>query len=271
MITGVIEAIILGIVQGITEFLPVSSTGHLTVLQTLFGLDQKRFGLSFDMFTTLGTTLALIFYFRKDLWSLILNIRLRPKTHEQRLVWWIIGVTVIVGLAGLLLEDMIATSFRSLPLIAAMLVLFGAVMLFAEYVASHKPKGELTPTRAYGVGLAQILAFIPGVSRSGATISTGLLLGLSREQAARYSFLLSAPITLAAIAKRSVTALAEFRQAPLTVDERWFYIIGFIAALIAGYYSIRFLLQYLAKYSLAAFAYYRFGLAAVIVLYLAIR
>jgi undecaprenyl-diphosphatase len=273
MMLHLVEAAILGAVQGITEFLPVSSTGHLLILQRFFGLDQATYGLSFDMFTNLGTTVALIWFFRADLLRLLKLIRLpsraQPLTPEERVPWWIIGITLIVGACGLVLEKKIATSFRSLGIVAAMLVLFGLVMLLAEAVARKQLKKVTIGVRqAYGIGLAQILAFVPGVSRSGATISTGLFLGISREEAARFSFLLSVPITLAAILKRMATAVGEFQATPPSNEVVIFYLVGLLFSTVFGYYTIRFLLDYIRRSSLAVFAYYRFALAAVIILYL---
>lgn len=273
IIIPTLQAAVLGSVQGLTEFLPVSSTAHLFIFERLFGLSQSTYGLSFDMFTNLGTTLALIWYFRIDLWMLIKRLRLpradAPLSRAEQMPWWILGVTVMVGAAGLALENRIATSFRSLSVIAAMLVLFGIVMLWAEAVAKKRgSQSELTTRPAYLIGLSQMLAFIPGVSRSGATISTGLFLGLSREEAARFSFLLSVPITLAAILKRMLTAVHEFQTTPPSSEVVWFYVVGLIFSTVVGYYSIRFLLAYVRRSSLAAFAYYRFLLAAVLLVYL---
>lgn len=268
-----LQAAFLGIVQGITEFLPVSSTGHLTIAQHIFHLDQARYGLSFDMFTNIGTSVALIWYFRKDLWDIARSMRIptsdNPLSQQEKLPWWILGATIIVGLAGFILEDTIATTFRSLPLIAATLFVFGIVMLIAEKVAEKTPRSQaMSIVQAYIVGLAQIVAFIPGVSRSGATISAGLFAGLDRAAAARFSFLLSAPITVAAIAKRMLSAGSEFSQTGIDAQLATFYVIGALTAGITGYYAIRFLLAYLQKYSLAAFAYYRFILAGCVALYL---
>lgn len=269
MLTHLLEAAFLGLVQGVTEFLPVSSTGHLILFQKLFGLDQRTYGLSFDMFTNLGTTLALFWFFRSDLWELLRLLRLpgkgRPLSQAERVPWWILGVTVLVGAVGFLLEDQIATTFRTLPLIAAMLAGFGVLMLVAERYATQRTD-QLSARTAYGMGLAQIIAFLPGVSRSGVTITTGLFLGLTRAAAARFSFLLSAPITLAAIVKRLSTAAGDFQATPPTAEVTSFYLVGFLVAGVAGYYSIKFLLGYLARFSLAAFAYYRLTLAAAIVI-----
>jgi undecaprenyl-diphosphatase len=270
-----LQAGILGFVQGITEFLPVSSTGHLVIMESLFHFDQARYGLSFDMFTNIGTTLALVWYFRGDLWNLLRSLRLpsakKPLSLEEKKPWWILGSTIIVGIAGFALEKRIATTFRSLPLIALALILFSFVMLYAEYRAKQQKPSALTVKKAYGVGLAQMLAFIPGISRSGATISTGLVMGLTRVEAARWSFLLSAPITIAAILKRLLTAGQEFTQTGLSTETVMVYLIGAVVAGITGYYSIRFLLKYLQHSTLAAFAYYRIALGVLVLLYVFTR
>lgn len=266
-ITSLLQATFLGAIQGFTEFLPISSTGHLVIAQHFLGLDPKNFGLSFDMFTNIGTTTALIAFYWKDLLSIFGKLRLPSKkvyTPEEKLPWQIIAITAVVGVAGLLLEDRIATDFRSLSVIGTMLIVFGAVMLWAEKVGAKNSNGELSTRQAYLVGLSQILAFVPGVSRSGATISTGLFSGLSRATAARYSFLLSVPIITAATLKRILTAASELT---ITSDLASFYVVGALAAGIVGYFSLRFLISYLQKSSLAVFSYYRFALGTALLLY----
>lgn len=268
-----LQAVILGAVQGVTEFLPVSSTGHLVILEHFFHLDPNQYGLSFDMFINLGTTLAVTWYFRHDLLSIFRKLRFpngKPYTKEEKLPWWILGVTALVGIAGLLLEKHIDSTLRTLPIIITMLIVFGAFMLLAEKLGKQKST-ELSGTQAYLVGLSQILAFVPGVSRSGSTISSGLFLGLTRETAARYSFLLSVPVTLAAILKRLATTASDVQQNGIAAETAMFYIVGLIVSTIVGYYTVHFLLEYLRKYSLAAFAYYRFGLAAILIVYLVLR
>lgn len=264
-----LEAIILGAVQGITEYLPVSSTGHMAMLQQWFGLDPATYGLSFDLFTNIGTVAAIIWFFRKDLVEIFRKLRLPGKqkfTKEELLPWWIIWVTVLVGIAGVIAEPLVeSATVRSGNVIAAGLITFGIVMLVAEKVSiARKDHRELTAPSAFATGLAQILAFIPGVSRSGATISTGMFFGLSRAAAARYSFLLSIPVTAAAILKRMMS-FAKHADT-LTGDVVLFYVVGALVAGICAYYTIRFLLAYLSTRSLAVFAYYRFAFALVILL-----
>lgn len=274
MLSPYLEAVLLGITQGITEFLPISSTGHLIILQRLFGLSQTTYGLSFDLFTSIGTTAAIITYFRKDLAGLLKAVRFpqsgRRLQKKERQVWWVIGVTVLVGLAGLLLEDTVATTFRSPTIVAYGLIGFSFFMVLAEWLASRRPtSAQLTAGRAYGIGLAQILAFIPGISRSGATITTGLLLGMNREAAARFTFLLSVPIFLLAILRRAMVAVEYFATNGLTLEVALVYLIGLVTAGLVGYYTIHFLLRYLAKHSLTAFAVYRVLLGLAVLWFIA--
>lgn len=266
---SVLEAAALGLLQGVTEFLPISSTGHLILLQQLFGLDQQVYGLSFDMFTNLGTTVALVAYFWRDLVALVRNVRWpRPGhdvTPETKQVGWILGATLVVALVGLLIEDTIATDFRSPELVSWMFILFALVMLLAEYRAARRPQQPLSTSSAYAMGLAQAIALIPGVSRSGISISAGLMAGLDRVTAARFSFLLSLPITVAAIGKRLLTAQSELAGS-LTPEIVLFYTVGILTAGLAAYATIHYLLRFLSKYSLAVFAYYRILLGVIVLL-----
>lgn len=261
----IFQAISLGLVQGLTEFLPVSSTGHMVLAEHLFHLDKDLYGLSFDIFTSIGTTAAVIWYFSSDLWHYLRLLRLpskaKPLTNEEKIPWWIAGVTVIVGITGLALEEKISNQLRELPYLALGLVSFGIVLLLAERSAKlSKPSSELTATRAYSLGIAQVFAFIPGVSRSGATISVGMLKGLSREAAARFSFLVAVPITLAATLQR-LTKLEGLSGSTLA-----FYVISMVTAGVTAYYTIHFFMRFVREHSLAGFAYYRFALAVIVLI-----
>jgi undecaprenyl-diphosphatase len=261
------QAAVLGFVQGATEFLPVSSTAHLVLVQRLFGLSSATYGLSFDLFTSLGTTIAVIWYFHRDLYRLLAHL-FTPRSPEGQQARWILEVTLLVGLAGYFAEDWVASeSLRSLPVIAWALLLFSLVMWLAErYTASLTTKRDLSLPSAYAVGLAQIIAFIPGISRSGASITAGLFAGLSREQAARFSFLLSVPVMLAAVSKRSLTMLRD--GTPLASDTAWFYLTGFTVAALVGYASIHYLMQFIRRSTLHPFIVYRIALALLIFLVL---
>ena len=259
----VIYAIILGIVQGITEWLPISSTGHLILTERLFGLDEEVFNLTFDAAIQLGTTAAVIIFFRQDLWDLVTKWR-EPK--ERRLLVALVVATIPAAVLGLVLQPLIEGPFRSLEVIAAALVIGGIVFLVVErYATVTKDADETTWKDALVVGFAQSIALIPGVSRSGSTIVAGMLLGLSRADAARFTFLLSIPIILLAGGSKFLD-VASGEGGEVRID---LVLIGMVTAGIVGYLTIKYLLKFLAHHSLSVFAYYRFGLAVVLVLVIA--
>jgi undecaprenyl-diphosphatase len=260
------EAVFLGVVQGLTEFLPVSSSGHLLLGQYFLGLDQARFGLPFDAALHTGTVLAVVSFFWRDLIGL-LHAFLRSlrgpdfSDPEQRMAYLILVATIPAGIIGFLFEDFFETVVRSPWVVVTNLVLVGVLFIVGEAVGSkRRPASKLTFREGAGIGLAQATALVPGISRSGATITLGLFLGLRRDEAARFSFLMSVPITAAA-ALLSVGKVAGEGIGP---HDALLFAAGCIASAIVGYLAIRFLLNYLAGHSLRAFAYYRFGLAAVV-------
>src|SRR3954453_4413207 len=252
------EAIVLGIVQGLTEFLPISSTGHLRIVPAFAGWDDP--GSAFTAVIQLGTTLAVLIYFREDLWRIarawLASLRAGGARHSQdaRLGWYIILGTIPIGICGLVFKHQIEHGARSLYLIGTVLILFGLVMLAADRRARQE-RGieEMTPADGVSMGLAQALALIPGVSRSGATISAGLFRGLDRASAARYSFLLSIPAVV-------LSGLFELRKigdpggaaAGPTI-------IATLLAFVVGYASIAFLLRFLTRYGLIADLVYEGG------------
>jgi undecaprenyl-diphosphatase len=262
-----IEAMFLGIVQGLTEFLPVSSSGHLLLGQYFLGLDQARFGLSFDVALHLGTLLAVVSFFWRDLVRMALAF-LRSLRHrdfsdpDQRLAYLIIASTVPAALMGYFLEDFFDTVVRSPWIVAFNLVLVGVLFIVGEAVGRRtRQASKLTFVEAAGVGVAQATALVPGVSRSGATITLGLFLGLRREAAARFSFLMSVPI----IAGAGALKLREIVSAGIGGYDALLFGAGFVSSAVVGYLAIRFFLRFVVDHSLRAFAYYRFGLAAVVV------
>jgi undecaprenyl-diphosphatase len=262
-----IEAVFLGIVQGLTEFLPISSSGHLLLGQYFLGLDQERFGLSFDAAIHTGTVLAVVSFFWRDLlgmlWAFLRSLR-GPNFSDphQRLAYLILVATVPAGLIGFLFEDFFETVVRSPWIVVVNLVLVGALFIVGEAVG-HKSRraSKLHLMEAVGIGLAQAAALVPGISRSGATITLGLFLGLRRDEAARFSFLMSVPITTAA----ALLSLGEVAGEGISPYQALLFVSGCVSSGIVGYLAIRFLLNYLAGHSLRVFAYYRFGLAAVVV------
>ncbi len=264
---NIIQAIVFGAVQGVTEFLPVSSTAHLILLPWFMGWPDP--GLSFDVALHLGTLVALLIYFRKDWIALIASalelVRGRTSDPNARMALFIVVATIPGALAGVLFEHAVETALRSPKLIALTLAGLGLVLVFAEWVGRHKKNLEqISWSDAITVGLAQALALIPGVSRSGSTITAGLFVGMKREAAARFSFYLSAPIIAGAVAKKMLDIL----KVGVTIDQMSPFIVGIVTAGIVGYLSIAFLLRYLQTHSTYLFVYYRIALALTV--YLAI-
>src|SRR5215210_3719076 len=257
------QAIVLGIVQGLTEFLPISSSGHLRIVPAFFGWDDP--GAAFTAVIQLGTMAAVLLYFRRDLWN-IATTWLRSLrdpavrgTMEARLGWYLILGTIPISILGVALADPIEHEFRRLGLIATMLIVFGFVMLASEKVSRRDREVDSLTTRdALIIGGAQAVALVPGVSRSGATISAGLFLNLTRTAAARFSFLLSVPAVV-------LSGLFELRHvgegggAPAGATA-----LATVLAFVSGYASIAFLLRWLASHSIGVFVAYRFILGAAV-------
>ncbi|MBA3792523.1 MAG: undecaprenyl-diphosphatase UppP [Rubrobacter sp.] len=266
-----LEAIFLGVVQGLTEFLPVSSSGHLLLGQYFLGMDQARFGLTFDAAIHTGTVLAVISYFWRDLLRMagaFLRSLRGPNFEErdQRMAYLILVATVPAGVIGLLFKSFFeGPAVRSPWLVAFNLVLVGVLFIVGEVVGrQNRTSDKLGFKEALAIGLAQTVALFPGVSRSGGTITLGLFLGLRRDEAARFSFLMSVPITTAA----ALLSLAEAFGSGIDAGDALLFVAGSVTSGVVGYLAIRFLLNYLAGHSLRVFAYYRFVLAAVVVLLL---
>lgn len=257
-----LQALVLGIIQGLTEFIPVSSSGHLILAHHALGLNDH--GLTFDVALHLGTLMALILYFYKDIWQLLLG--LFGKNNHKRLAWLLILATVPAVLSGMILESAAESSFRSVTLVSLNLIIVALIMLWAERVYQrNKTRTALektNPSQALSMGLAQAAAIVPGVSRSGATITAGLFTGLDRVAATRFSFLLGIPITAGAIAKVFMGSSAETQFS----QQSGVFVIGVTAAFVTGLFAIRFMLKYLAKHSLAVFAYYRIAIAVLAIL-----
>ncbi len=262
--------ILLGIIQGVTEFWPISSSGHLVIAHELLRFEFAD-NVSFDVALHLGTLAALLIYFRKDIgvyivaffksfanWNLV-------NDSNQRLAWYVVVGSIPAGLVGYFLATYIETVLRSTWLVAILLIVVGALLLLAERVAKqNKGLSDLRWGGALLVGLAQALALVPGVSRSGITIITGLWYGLKRRTATRFSFLLSIPAVFGAGVKK----MYDLESIGLSGHDWGLLAIGFITAAVIGYAAIRFLLRYVANHSLNVFAYYRFALGAVLILYL---
>jgi undecaprenyl-diphosphatase len=257
------EAIILGIVQGLTEFLPISSTAHLRIVPAFAGWEDP--GAAFTAVVQLGTMAAVLLYFREELWriarALLVGLR-RPeerRTLDFRLGLYIILGTIPIGIFGLIFKDQIETGARDLTLIGCTLILLGLVLLAAERAGSHTREiDSFTARDGIIIGLAQACALVPGVSRSGSTLTAGLFLGFKRTDAARYSFLLSVPAVV-------LSGLFELRHVgdgngAAAVPT----LIATLAAFVVGYASIAFLLRWLGSHSTAVFVAYRVALGALV-------
>jgi undecaprenyl-diphosphatase len=263
----VLEAVGLGILQGLTEFLPVSSSGHLALAHYFLGETEES--LSFDVMLHLGTLAAVLFYFWAD-WKQVARSAVRLARHRRvqsdwdRLTLWLLLATIPAALAGKLLEDQAVTTFRSPWLVVVALATLGVLLLIAERVSERKlPMERLGLRGALTIGAAQALAIIPGVSRSGVTMTAGLFLGLTREAAARFSFLLSAPIIAGAGISQLPRLAGEQMEAGVLVG-------GFVAAVVSGFAAIWLLLRFIKTHSFAVFAYYRLALAGVVAVLLAL-
>lgn len=256
------HAIVLGLVQGLTEFLPVSSSAHLRIVPSLLGWGDP--GTAFAAVAQLGTLAALVVYFHADLWritrSCVTSLRgLTARATPDALLGWYLGLgTIPIVTAGVLFQDQIESEARSLPLIGGSLVVFGLILLVADQL-SRKQRGiaTLTMRDAVVIGCAQAFALVPGVSRSGATISAGLLLGLERAAAARYSFLLSVPAVLGS----GVFELNGIGGAGVPAT-----LIGILCAFAAGYASIALLLRFLVSHSTGVFVAYRVALGVLVLI-----
>jgi len=250
-----IEAFVLGIVQGLTEFIPVSSTAHLLIAQYIMGILADNAAFAFNVLVQLGTTLALIIYFWKDLVSLVMAFFAKPfSTPENKMAWYIIIATIPALLAGVLFKSLVQDLFKTPLLEAAIRLLSAAVLLVAaEWLGKRSRNLEkMTWLDALIVGLFQILAVFPGASRSGSTISGGMLRGFDRPAAARFAFLTAVPVLLAAGAYevKDVIKLPQVGSFLPVVT------VGFITAAVVGWFSIKWLLNYLNKNSLYIFAAY---------------
>jgi undecaprenyl-diphosphatase len=260
-VTELLEALVLGIVQGLTEFLPISSTGHLILTEEFLGIPEGKFGLPFDAAIHLGTLAAVLVYFRQTITRIVaawfaslagLNWRHTP---QSQLAWLLILGTIPAVIAGVLIESTAEDELRDPALVAVMMILFCIPMILAErWGRGRREIADVTPRDALLIGVAQSVALIPGVSRSGITISTGMLAGLRREEAASFAFLLSAPVIAGAGGKQVFDAVRDGNSAAGGLDV---YLTGLIAAAIVGYVAVAFLMKYLRTNSLMGFVAYR--------------
>lgn len=247
----IIQSTILGLIQGLTEFIPISSSGHLVLAHKLFGFEDL--GLAFDSFLHLGTLLAVLIYFRKDFISFI-----KDYTKNKNLILQIIIAMIPAGIAGILLEDIISSIFRSVLWVSFFMILVGILFIVAEiYNKKNKDKKDLekiTWKDSIFIGILQIFALFPGISRSGTTIAAGMFRSLKRVDSTRFSFLMSAAIILAASLKGAITIFTDSGLSNGTIIMLWGGFISFIS----GYLSIKFLMNFLKKHKLYVFSIYLF-------------
>jgi len=258
-----VRAVVLGIVQGLTEFLPVSSSGHLVLIPALFGWDDQ--GLAFDVGLHGGTLLALLAYFWRD-WYVMFRTGLADLARhgartsnwrtDTRLLWLLALGSLPAGVVGLLFNDWIEAHVRQPWLVAIMLALMGTVMLLADRLAANRrPIATVGMTDALIIGVGQALALVPGVSRSGATVTAGLARGLRREDAVRFAFLLGTPAFVGALLLKSADLAA------LSGTEARDMLVGFATSAIVGFVAIHFLLRWVRTRSLLVFVLYRYAVA----------
>ncbi|MCG8401822.1 MAG: undecaprenyl-diphosphate phosphatase [Firmicutes bacterium] len=256
------QAVILGIIQGLSEFLPISSSGHLVLVPWLAGWPYA--GLTFDVALHVGTLFAIVIFFWRD-WVMLLADGLRRKKTAEGLMFWYLVLATIPGAAvGYLLEDQAETIFRNPLLIGIMLMVMGVFLHLADTRSpAIKKLKDMGLKESLLIGVSQALAILPGVSRSGITMTVGRLVGLTRETSARFSFLLATPI----IAGAGLKKLSEITPADLTPA----FLTGIVVSAAVGFLAIKFLLQYLVRFSYSVFVWYRLILGALVIMVYLIR
>jgi undecaprenyl-diphosphatase len=258
----IFQALVLGIFQGLGEFLPISSSAHLVLIPWVFNWPYA--GLTFDVALHIGTLISVVAFFWRDWFSLISSALRRDGTQEARMFWYLLVATVPGAAVGYLFEEQAETIFRTPLLIGALLIAMGIVLYWVDRrAASIKDIQSLSLSGSLLIGLSQAFAIIPGVSRSGVTMTAGRALGLTREAAARFSFLLSTPIIVGA----GVFKLKDITPGEINAA----FITGVIASAAVGFLSIGFLLRYLARHNFGVFAWYRFAVGSAVILIALLR
>jgi undecaprenyl-diphosphatase len=288
MLITILRAIFLGIVQGITEFVPISSSAHLVIVPWLFRWEVPALtSLSFDVALHLGTLTAVLWFFADD-WGRLIRGGIRSIAErrigtdpDRRLAWLLVLGCVPGVIVGALAESHIEQLFHrpghpiepsAMIIMAGVIALMGALLYLADHLARHlRSVSDLTSRDALLIGLAQASAIFPGVSRSGATITAGLALGLKREAAAKFSFLLSAPIIAGAGLKSLYDVVKNWQAGTMTRFDLVLFAVGFAAAALSGYFCIKYLLRFLGRHSTDVFVFYRWGLALLIVIVTLVR
>jgi undecaprenyl-diphosphatase len=262
------EAALLGVVQGLTEFLPISSSAHLILARTVFGFDAGELNRAFDVACHLGTLVAVIAFFRADIAAMVRAIPSAFSAHpttDGRRIWLIACATLPIVIVGVLMSDLIDV-VRDNERATAWALMLGAGLLFVVERLGPRTGTDatLTPVGAFLIGVAQAMALVPGVSRSGATITAGMLLGMGRIASARFSFLMAVPAIAAAAAKEGLG----LRDAALTAHDWQLFGVGLASSAVVGYLAVSVLLKYLVTHRLDVFAWYRIVIAIAILAWL---
>lgn len=259
------ESVTLGVIQGLTEFLPISSSGHLVLAHDFLGVVGEG-SLAFDAVLHLATATAVLIYFKTDFWILFQALlrklgRLPVHAPDLTMAYALLIGTIPAVIIGIFLEDIIATLFRNPLLVAGSLIAGSLLFIYAEwFYYNSTPQNDMSLSKAVKIGLFQCLAFVPGFSRSGATIAGGMLMGLSRSEAARFGFLLAVPLLMGAGGKKLLELISTGG------DFAWGTIFaGAIAAFVVGLLAIHFMLTFVRKYSLWPFVWYRLFLALLVI------
>ena len=256
--TDVIHAIILGILQGLTEFLPVSSSGHIELFRFFLGFEPED-SLLFTVIVHFATALSTVVVFRKDILGILGNLH---KKEEQRFALFIVLSMIPAAMAGLFLDEWISSLFEGrIPMVAILLMVTGLLLFYTDKVGS--PNGELSPVKALIIGIAQAIAILPGISRSGATIATSVLLKVERQRAARFSFLMVVPLIFGKMAKDVLDADGMAMNGSSSV-----LIAGFISAFFVGYLACTWMIKLVVHARLRYFGYYCVGLGILTLAYL---
>ena len=268
-----LSIVILGIIQGIAEFLPISSSAHLIIFRDIFGIGKfmnENMTLTFDISLHLGTLLAILLFFFKDFFTMLKDGFTKGiKTEEGRLLWYIAAATIPAGIVGVLFEDIIENFVRTnYILIAIALISMGVFIYLADKNSKNKKNVfEINLKNAIIIGCSQVFALIPGFSRSGTTIASARLLGIKREDAAKFSFFLSAPVVAGAVFLK----LLNKTTWTLILNNIGIFLIGILASFITGLICIRLLLKYLDKHDFKAFMIYRIILAIIVIITIFIK
>jgi undecaprenyl-diphosphatase len=267
----VVQALIMGIVQGLTEFLPVSSSGHLIIVPFLAGWDDAFIrSLAFSVMLHLGTLVALLVYFRAEWIRLVpaalatVRDRSFQGDEDRRLAWLLLASTVPAAIAGVVLNDLIETSFRQVELVAVTLIVGGILLALADrFGAKSRSIEDVTFPIAIGIGVAQAFALVPGISRSGISISAARMVGMDRESAARFAFLMATPVTAGAGLFEVRKLIAGQGGVDVSIVP---LVVGLVAAAVSGMAAIHFMLGFLRRQSLDVFVLYRFAFAAIVLI-----